>query len=62
MGDGSEFQVVDIVMSIGYYGRFKIEIAGSQGCCLRNLRNNNRLTLRREYMAKQWVKVDGRDD
>ena len=62
MDDGSEFQVGDIVMSIGYYGRFEIEIAGQQYCRLRNLRNNSRLTLRRRYMAKQWVRVDGRDD
>lgn len=62
MDDGSEFQVGDIVMSIGYYGRFEIEVAGSQCCRLRSLRDNRRLTLSRRYMAKQWVKVDGRDD
>ena len=36
MGDGSEFQVGDIVMSIGYYGRYEIEIAGHQYCRWRN--------------------------
>lgn len=62
MGDGSEFQLGDIVVSIGYYGRYEIEIAGPLCCRLRNPKNNRRLTLSRRYMAKQWVRVDGRDD
>ena len=57
-----EFQLGDIVVSIGCYGRYEIEIAGRQYCRLRSLRDNRRLTLRRVYMAKQWVKVNGRDD
>ena len=45
MGDGSEFQVGDIVMSIGYYGRFKIEIAGSSKVTAPKLIKTNKLTL-----------------
>ena len=59
---GDEFQVGDIVVSIGYLGKYVVEATTELFCRLRYTEDNRRLTLSRRYMAKQWVKVDGRDD
>ena len=57
-----EFKVGDIVVSIGYTGKYVVEAATKRFCRLRYTVDNRRLTLSRRYMAKQWVRVDGRDD
>lgn len=59
---GDEFQVGDIVVSIGYTGKYVVEATTEMFCRLRYIVDNRRLTLSKRYMAKQWVKVDGRDD
>lgn len=56
----NEFNIGDTVVSIGYFGLYVVEVVGQSLIRLRKLDDTNRrLTLPKQYMAKQWVVVNG---
>lgn len=59
----NEFNIGDTVVSIGYFAPYVVEVVVQDYIRLCSLDGHNkRLTLRKQYMAKQWVVVNGSCD